>query len=150
MVFFEPKIGFGFLTPGSLFVAVNRPDFFTNDFLFLGRLGKEPTMGEVIDIFPWALERRHDLEDKPASPEEILAKLLADITRAHDLILKMIPPGAKMSEEEDERHKKVRMLMSGAKKHAQKLMLQLVDSGLVDLEAVLEAWRKFGPTMSES
>ena len=94
-------------------------------------------MGEVIDIFPWALERRHELEDNPTSPEEILANLLADIGQAHGLMLKIIPKCTRTSGDEDEWYKKVVMLMSGAKKQLQMLMLQLVDSGLVDLQAIL-------------
>ena len=81
-------------------------------------------------------------------PEEILACLLADITEAHRLMLHRIPPCAKTYGEEHEWQEKARNVMSEARKHAEHLMLVLVESGSVDLETVLKAWQKFGPTSS--
>jgi len=105
-------------------------------------------MGDVIDIFPWALERQRELDDEPLRPAEVLARLLADITEAHDLMIKIIPVHAKTFKEEDEWEQKVHMRMFHAKKHAQRLVLLLVASGAVDSEDVLEAWRRLGPKKS--
>jgi hypothetical protein len=103
-------------------------------------------MAEVIHMFPWAWVRRCELGEKPMCPEEILACLLADITEAHRLMLQSIPSCVKTYGDEHEWQEKARNVMSEARKHAEDLMLVLVESGLVDLEAVLKAWQKFGPT----
>ena len=102
-------------------------------------------MAEVIHMFPWAWVRKCELREKPMCPEEILARLLADMTEAHRLMLEMVSLRERTFGEEDERQKKACKAIFQATKQVQNLMLILVESGFVDLEAVLEAWKRFGP-----
>ncbi len=102
-------------------------------------------MAEVIHMFPWAWVRKCELREKPVCPEEILARLQADITEARRLMRKNLPLRERTFGEEDEWQDKACKAMSEAAKHVQNLTVMLVESDSVDLEAVLEAWKRFGP-----